>query len=394
MNGADSRVRCDPCPRSSSRSTTRLWRGSKSANAQTGSSSYFTGRHKRSRRGDASVRYLQDCEPFPLSMARATKTPTWRAPLLREQQAGKELRKPSTEELVAAGALLLIALAEVVTAYVNPVFGVGFHVVLLVVFLGLGSSTRKGPRRAFFLALAIGPLIRIISLAMPLGSIPQTYWYVLTAVPLFAAGALIARNLEMSPAALNLTMLKRRNLWIEIPVALSGLVLGFVEWSILRVQPMVNGQSVAWMIAGALILLIFTGLFEEFIFRGLIQGVSINFLGPLGGVIFAALIFSVLHIGWHSILDLLFALGVGVYFSLIVLRTTSLWGVTVAHGAISTMVFIVVPLLLVPIAVSWPQSLVIHWIPSGSTVTLHWRYSPLAKDYRLEVADCSQGALT
>ena len=147
------------------------------------------------------------------------------------------------------------------------------------------------------------------------------------------------------------------------------------------------------MIAGALILLVFTGLFEEFIFRGLIQGVSINFLGPLGGVVFAALIFSVLHIGWHSILDLLFALGVGVYFSLIVLRTTSLWGVTVAHGAISTMVFIVVPLLLVPIAVSSVASAPTERIPSGSTVTLHWRYSPLAKDYRLQVAHCSQGCI-
>ena len=118
---------------------------------------------------------------------------------------------------------------------------------------------------------------------------------------------------------------------------------------------------------------------------------SINFLGPLGGVIFAALIFSVLHIGWHSILDLLFALGVGVYFSLIVLRTTSLWGVTVAHGAISTMVFIVVPLLLVPIAVSPVAGAPL--IPSGSTGTLHWRYSPLAKDYRLQVAHCSQGCI-
>ena len=177
-------------------------------------------------------------------MARATKTPTWRDPLPREQHAGKELRKPSTEELVAAGALLLIALAEVVTAYVNPVFGVGFHAVLLVVLLGLGSSTARGRvERSSWLSPV--PLIRIISLAMPLGWIPQTYWYCLTAVPLFAAGALIARNLEMSPAALNLTMLKRRNLWIEIPVALSGLVLGIVEWSILRVQPMVNGQSVA-----------------------------------------------------------------------------------------------------------------------------------------------------
>ena len=101
-------------------------------------------------------------------------------------------------------------------------------------------------------------------------------------MPLFAAGALIARNLDMSPAALNLTMLKRRNLWIEIPVALSGCFLGESSgrW---RVQPMVNGQSVAWMIAGALILLIFTGLFEEFIFRGLIQGCPSIFWGPSAG---------------------------------------------------------------------------------------------------------------
>jgi uncharacterized protein len=54
----------------------------------------------------------------------------------------------------------------------------------------------------------------------------------------------------------------------------------------------------------------------------------------------------VLHLGYHSALDMAFVFGVGLFFGFVVDRTQSILSVTLSHGLTNIMLFLVVPFLV------------------------------------------------
>jgi membrane protease YdiL (CAAX protease family) len=248
---------------------------------------------------------------------------------------------------LALALLLGVTVAEILTAYGDPRLGVGMHIALLALIVWLSASIRDQRHHAFLLALMIAPLIRIVSTGMPLHSFSQPYWYLLTSIPLFIAAFLIARQLGLSASALKLRLPRAQLLPIELMVWGTGVGLGYVEWRILRPAPLVNGHSAAWIIEGGIILLICTGLVEELLFRGLIQHVGGVLFGRVPGILYTVVLFAALHIGHLSWTDVFFVACVGLYFGVVAEWTRSLLGVTLAHGTINIMLFIVLPLGLI-----------------------------------------------
>jgi NADH-quinone oxidoreductase subunit N len=59
-----------------------------------------------------------------------------------------------------------------------------------------------------------------------------------------------------------------------------------------------------------------------------------------------ALIFAALHIGYRSVVDVLFVLGVALFLGWVVYRTGSLLGATIAHGLTNIVLFLVMPFLV------------------------------------------------
>jgi membrane protease YdiL (CAAX protease family) len=131
---------------------------------------------------------------------------------------------------------------------------------------------------------------------------------------------------------------------LQIAVALTGVALGYLEYKILKPQPLVETFSLQAIWLPALILLVFTGFLEELIFRGLMQRASLPTIGRLG-LVYVSLLFGVLHIGYRSLADLVFVFLVGLFFSLIVERTRSIFGVTLAHGLTNITLFLIFPFL-------------------------------------------------
>jgi len=85
--------------------------------------------------------------------------------------------------------LLVITVAELVTVLVQPMWGMVCHIMILVAVtlhsaLGLGGRYQY---RHLVLSLALVPLVRIISLSMPLFNIPQIWWYPIIYTPLLVA---------------------------------------------------------------------------------------------------------------------------------------------------------------------------------------------------------------
>ena len=88
---------------------------------------------------------------------------------------------------VALGYLAAVATAEVLTAFVEPRVGLWLHGLLLVGLLLHTALTGEQPAQGLLLTLSFAPLIRMLSLSLPLAGFPLVYWYLITSVPLFAA---------------------------------------------------------------------------------------------------------------------------------------------------------------------------------------------------------------
>jgi membrane protease YdiL (CAAX protease family) len=246
--------------------------------------------------------------------------------------------------LIALGYLLALTLAEAITVLVNPRAGMMLHgsILLIVVLLAALSLGRVEFR--FLVPLVLPPLIRLLSLSLPLANFPFIYWYAVIGIPLFMATFLTARATGLTAGMIGLRI-SWRELPIQLLIGLSGLLFGFIEYLILRPEPILSEPSWEVVLLTVLILLVFTGFLEELIFRGVMQASAIQELGQVG-IIFVALVFSVLHFGYHSVLDLIFVLAVAIYFGILAQRFRTLLGVSLAHGLINISIYLIFPYLL------------------------------------------------
>ena len=150
--------------------------------------------------------------------------------------------------------LLAITVAEVVTAFgyelwkINPLGGIVCYIVILVTVIIRSAQINEKSHQQLILSLALVPLIRIISLSMPLANIPQLWWYPIIYVPLLAAVVMVVRILDYRPEQVGLTLG-----WLptQLAVGLTGLVFGVVEYFILREEAEVTAAVLqeTWLLA-------------------------------------------------------------------------------------------------------------------------------------------------
>ncbi len=100
--------------------------------------------------------------------------------------------------------LLAITTAEAVTVFVQPVWGIACHAVVLVAVVVHSALASDSRYQHLVLSLALVPLVRIISLSMPLVNIPQIWWYPIIYAPLLAAAIMVVlvspgRKLALTP---------------------------------------------------------------------------------------------------------------------------------------------------------------------------------------------------
>jgi uncharacterized protein len=279
------------------------------------------------------------------------------APSTALEHRGKSTKRLFTSLFVY---LFLLTLAEGLTTLLNVQIGLVFHSLIFVVLLLHSSLVDSRPERAVLLALTPAPLIRLLSLSIPLVDFPTIYWYMLIGAPLLIATFVAARVAGFSLADIGIV----RRPWLpQIVFSLLGLELGFVEYVILQPAPLATGFG--QILLAAAILLIFTGFLEEVIFRGFMQRAVVDQLGHRG-VVYISLLFAVLHMGYRSIPDLVFVFAVALLFSATVRRTGSIIGVSLAHGLTNISLYLIFPILL---ASSPTQPLAVATVESSSHTT-------------------------
>jgi membrane protease YdiL (CAAX protease family) len=239
--------------------------------------------------------------------------------------------------------LIWLMLAEIITVLSTPQVGLILHGVLLVaLFIQAAFNTRMVQYRLYVI-LALAPLVRLLSLSMPLLQFEFMNWYMVIGIPLLIASIIAMRLAGYRPTQIGLGI--GHKIWLQALVALTGIGFGYLEYLILRPEPLIDSLTLQQFWYPALILLVFTGFLEEFIFRGMMQQATIQAMGRLG-LIYTSAVFAVLHIGYQSILDVMFVFVVGLFFALIVQKTHSIWGVTLAHGLTNVSLFLIFPFIL------------------------------------------------
>ncbi len=235
--------------------------------------------------------------------------------------------------------LLAIITAEAVTVFVQPVWGMVCHAIVLVAVVMHSALASDDRYRHLVLSLALVPLVRIISLSMPLVNIPQIWWYPIIYVPLLAAAIVVVRILGHRAKEIGLSF---SSFPVQLAVGLSGFLFGVAEYFILAPEPLIAKLTWQGVWLPALIFLVCTGFVEEFIFRGVLQRTAVEVFGGWG-IIYVSLLFAVLHIGFLSWIDVVFVFAVALFFGWVVKKTGSLFGVTLAHGITNILLYLVVP---------------------------------------------------
>lgn len=239
--------------------------------------------------------------------------------------------------------LLAIVLAESVTNLVSPLGGMLLHLLVFGTLIVQGAVETRNHGATLFLSLALVPLIRVVSLGIPLGVFSQEWWFVLTGIPILAASLTVVRSMGLSRHDVGLCLPSRTQWILTAVVAGSGLVIGYVEYLILGASSLsaqANAPGTA-LIAGSLLL--GTGLTEEFVFRGILHTGATSALGLLPGILFTSVLFAVMHLGHGSMLHVGFIFTIALLFGYTRHWTGSLLAVVLAHTLANVVFFIALP---------------------------------------------------
>ena len=238
--------------------------------------------------------------------------------------------------------LLSIVAAEIVTAHYSVQYGLIMHTLILFALL-INSSLTQSTKFAYLLrSMMILPMIRIIGLTIPLMQVTELYWFPVIAVPLFAASFVLMRSQRLTRKNVGLILGK---IPIQLIISLSGVLLGFTEYLILRPNPLIFSFNLETVLFGALILIISTGFAEELLFRGILQKNAEKILGKIWGLLYVSILFTALHIGWNSTLDLLFVFSVALFYGYTFQKTQSILGITLSHGISNSFLFLIMPFI-------------------------------------------------
>jgi membrane protease YdiL (CAAX protease family) len=220
--------------------------------------------------------------------------------------------------------------------------GVIIYLTILISLLITALMMCQEPYYPLFPALTLIPLIRIISVSLPLTGLTEAFGIVVVSVPLFITGVMVAKIVSITPTAMGF---KICILHKQLLIALSGLPLGFIKFYI--IQPDIKNISIApveilmWVIA----LIICVGLLEEFLFRGILFNVANKFLGYNKAMYFTSLLYAALTISSKSLLNVIYAFFISILFCRIFIWKESIVGISLAHGIINITFYLICPLI-------------------------------------------------
>jgi hypothetical protein len=235
--------------------------------------------------------------------------------------------------------LLAIATIEALTLLYHVWAGLVLHTLLLVILTLHSGLGRNDSARKLSLTLTLVPLIRLLSLSLPMLRLPLSSWYLLISLPMLLATWVVVQQTGLPRQVLGLHSPRKV---FHVMMMSGGLGLGALKYLVFQPLPLAEPFTETRLLWLYLLLIFLAGFTEEVIFRGLIQAAAWPVMGHRA-LLYSAAVFAVLHIGYLSVPVVLFAFFVGLLFGQIVRWSGSILGAALLHGVMDVMMLIVLP---------------------------------------------------
>lgn len=246
---------------------------------------------------------------------------------------------------IAGGYVAALAVAEAALVQAGLLLGAASHAVLLVVLLAHHLVAPITPYHSLLIGLALLPIVRLVSLTVPILGIPYLTWHLMVAAPIAAATLLAIRSEQIEPRLMGVGA--RFDAGVQVAVTVVGIPLGFVAWLALRPRPVISSVDPAQVAVAIIVGVFFIAVVEEVVFRGVLQGVALRALGSSAGAVgVSALAYASMSIPSGSLPFILIMLGMATFFGWVVEVTGSLWGVIGAHALLAVGMLVVWPAVL------------------------------------------------
>ena len=241
--------------------------------------------------------------------------------------------------IVVAGYLGVLTASELVGLAFGAPIAAMIDAAVLVAALA-HATTADRTTRQLLTAFSLIALIRVISVGAVVPGIPESAFYLMTAVPLILGCWILLLDQDRIVPA---TWLRARRPRLDLTLAVAGLGAGVAGHLLLppSARPIAGGPVELAVLAAGLAL---TALVEELIFRGLLlSGLAAAFRSGALAVATSAGVHAAMHLGTGAPGLVLVILGLGLVLGWAVLRGASIWGVAAFHAG-----------FLVSAAMFWP----------------------------------------
>ncbi|KKG09306.1 CPBP family intramembrane glutamic endopeptidase [Methanosarcina sp. 2.H.A.1B.4] len=246
------------------------------------------------------------------------------------------------KKMFSAGApVIAIAFAELLI-FSGRIKEAAITYTLILIILSLSIMvSKKMEIRKVHQALILLPILRMVNISMPIFFEATLYSFVFIYVPMTIPATIISIHQKI-PGERKKDLL--RKMWIYLPFSvLAGLIFAEVEYLLIQTSPLIPDLSPVHLLELAIIMIFVVGLIEEFIFRGIVQTRLEEFLGPVGGILLASLLFGIMHSSYGTPYEMAYTFLAGGALGYLFYRTKSFSLVVMIHGFINIFLFGLIP---------------------------------------------------
>jgi membrane protease YdiL (CAAX protease family) len=265
-------------------------------------------------------------------------------------ELGKVFNMPTEEKIgflkkvfYAGIPVIAITFAELLIFGGRLYEAVVVYTLLLLAFTFSAAVAKNQEVRIINQAFLILPIFRLVNLSLTVFLKVNLYSFVFIYATA-AMAAIIATSHQNLVFETKKNALKR--IWIYLPLSvLAALVFAEAEYILIGARPLIPDISQVSLLELIVIMVFVVGLIEELIFRVILQTRLEEFLGPAAGILFASLLFGIMHSGYGTPYEMGFTFLVGCFLGYCFYKTRSLPLVIMINGLTNVFLFGIIPLL-------------------------------------------------
>ena len=251
--------------------------------------------------------------------------------------------RPRLQRIILTVIVIAILVAELLLTQFGSFAGMIVHIGVMIAMLLIAGAYWTQYFAQMMMVLTFIPLTRVVNIGFSTIIPEQPEIFIFTSLTMFACLAVTRNNLDMTWRDAGI---KLDGLITQLFIAALGIPLGILAYGLLSPEQTITTLSGIEFWSNALTLILFTGVVDELLFRGIFQRVFKAYLGGFWAILFTTALTSLLYTSPHQPATLLIALIFGLIFGVIRQRTDSVMGVGLAHGIANVIAFLYLPTFL------------------------------------------------